>query len=92
MKMSRLAIYVLSIVGMGFFMSHFWWPTFWGGAVAWPIAGACAISCIYGGIIGRSQEGNPVHKAILLAAAVIGGIILLGITLSAIFIFVPAMG
>jgi len=53
---------------------------------------ACAISCIYGGIIGRSREGNPAHKAILLAAAVIGGIILLGITLSAIFIFVPAMG
>ena len=91
MKKISFATYILSIVGVAAFMSHFWWPTFWGGAVAWPIAGACAIASIYGGIIGRSQEENTVHKAVLMAAAVIGGLVLLGITLSAIFLFVPAI-
>ena len=86
-----IATYIVSMVGLAMFMSHFWWPAFWGVYVAWPIAGFCAIFSIYGGIIGRSQTENAVHKAGLLAVAIIGGLILLGLTLSAIFLFAPQM-
>lgn len=54
-----------------------------------PIAGACAIFCIHGEIIGRSQAPNELHKAHLTAATVAAGLVLLGLTLSAMLIFVP---
>ena len=95
MKKMSLATYIVSVVGLGVFMSHFWWaissrPIAENAAVAsWSIAGACAIFCIYAGIIGRAQTEEKVQRAMLTACAVVGGIILLGVTLSAIFLFVP---
>ena len=53
MKKMSLATYIVSVVGLGVFMSHFWWaissrPIAENAAVAsWSIAGACAIFCIY---------------------------------------------
>ena len=90
MKRIVLAPFIVSIVGIALFMSHFW-ASYPACAPLWSLAGASAIFCIYSGIIHRSEVENAVHKAVLMAAAVIGGIMLLGIILSAIFIFVPRM-
>ena len=86
-----LAPFIVSIVGIGLFMNHFW-QTGISASVVWALAGASAVYCLYSGIIHRSMVGNPQQKAILMAVTVIGGVILLGITLSAIFIFVPGIG
>ncbi len=90
MKRTVLAPFIVSVVGIGLFMSHFWqsFPT---SAVLWSLAGASGIFCIYTGIIHRSETEKALDKAILRAASVIGGVILFGIILSAIFIFVPQM-
>ena len=90
MKRTVIAPFVVSVVGIGLFMGHFWqsFPT---SAVLWSLAGASGIFCIYAGIIHRSETEKATHKAILRAASVIGGIILFGIILSAIFVFVPQM-
>ena len=97
MRRMSLATYIVSIVGLGLFMSHFWWAASnspiaeIAAAASWSIAGACAIFCLYAGIIGRAQVEDRVHRAMLTACAVVGGIILLGVTLSAIFLFVPRL-
>ena len=86
-----LAVFILSIIGVWAYMSHFWTPTGIGGYILWPIAGFCAIFSIYGGIIARSQAENEHTKARLLAATVISCLVLLGLTLSAIFLLIPAI-
>jgi len=70
-------------------MCHFWSPIDVAIPILWPIAGACAIFSIYGGIINRSLTENASQKAHLTAAIVIGVLVLFGLTLSAIFVFVP---
>ena len=91
MKKWTIAVYAVSAVGIALFMGHFWHSNSVAGNVLWGIAGACAIFSIYGGIIGRSTAESELGKASLLAATVIGCLILLGVTLSAIFLFVPAL-
>ena len=85
-----IAVYVVSIIGVSVFMSHFWRdaPV---SVILWLIAGVCAIFSIYGGIIARSHAENEHRKAMLMAATVISGLVLLGLTLSAIFLIVPAI-
>jgi len=85
-----IAVYVVSIIGVSVFMSHFWQsaPT---STVLWIISGVCAIFSIYGGIIARSHVEDELRKSWLLAATVLSCLVLLGLTLSAIFLFVPAM-
>ena len=90
MKKTVLAPFIVSIVSVGFFMNHFW-QSGMTGYVLWGLAGAGAIYCLYQGIIHRSLVEKSHERGMLTAAAVIGGIILLGITLSAIFFFVPAI-
>lgn len=90
MKRKVIAPFVVSVVGIGLLMGHFW-QSFPVSAVLWSLAGASGIFCIYSGIIHRSETEKATDKAILRAASVIGGIILFGIILSAIFIFVPQM-
>ena len=88
MKKMIIAPFVVSIWGLVFFMNHFW-QSYPACAVLWSLAAASGIYCLYAGIIHRSEVENVRHKAILLAVAIIGGIILLGVTLSAIFLFAP---
>ena len=90
MKKMVLAPFLVSIWGLGFFMNHFWQP-YPACAVLWSLSGASGIYCLYSGIIHRSEVENPHHKGVLLAVTVIGGIILFGIIMSAIFVFVPQM-
>ncbi len=85
-----LTTYIASFISIATYMSHFWYvsPV---STVLWIVSGASAIFCIYGGIISRANCENELRKAIYVAAAVVGGLVLLGLTLSAIFLFVPAM-
>ena len=85
-----IGVYIASIIAIGTFMPHFW-TVHPASSVLWIIAGASAIASVYGGIIGRAKVENEHHKAILKASTVIGCLVLLGLTLSALLIFVPAM-
>ena len=89
MNKMGVATFTASVVGVTLFMAHFWSPISIGAGVLWPIAGLCAIFSIYGGIIGRAYAKTEQLKAHITAAAVIGCLVLLGLSLSAIFIFVP---
>ena len=82
--------YILSSIGIATYMAHFW-QTHPASTALWIISSVCAIWCIYAGIVGRARAENERGKAILMAVTVIGCLVFLGLTLSAIFIFVPAM-
>ena len=88
--------YIANVVGLAVFLSHFWFaassrPAVHFAAIAfWAIAVACAIFSIYGGMITRAEMENSTHRAMLLACTIIGGIILLGAILSAIFLLIPS--
>jgi len=56
------------------------------------IAGFCALWSIYGGLIGKAVADDNHEKGRPTAAAVIGGLLLLGLTLSAIFLFSVKIG
>jgi len=85
-----MVVYILSSIGIATYMAHFW-HSHPASTVLWIISGVCAISSIYGGVIARAITESEHKKAMLTAATVIGCLVLLGLTLSAIFLFVPAM-
>ena len=85
-----VALYVFSIIAISTFMCHFWWPNTVAGYILWAIAGSFAIFSIYSGIIrkaGIQEEG--IKKGMASAAAVIGCLVLLGLTVSAVWLIVP---
>lgn len=82
--------YVASVIAIGTFMSHFWWSLSVASYVLWGISGAFAIMSIYGGIITRATITEENHrKGMATAAAVIGCLVLLGLTISAVMLLVP---
>jgi len=84
------AIYVFSIIAVTTFMGQFWWPDTTAGYVLWAVSGAFAILSIYSGLIRRAEireEGT--RKGMVTAAAVIGVIVLLGLTASAVWLIIP---
>ena len=83
-----IAVYILSCIGIATYMAHFWYvhPT---STALWITASVFAIYSVYAGIIGRARAEDERGKAILMAVTVIGCLVLLGLTLSAIFLFVP---
>ena len=83
--------YTASIIALVAYMLHFWWPDSIAANILWPVAGFFAIFSIYGGIIARSHAESEHKKAMLTATAVVGCLVVLGLTLSAIFLLVPAM-
>jgi len=82
--------YVASIIALVAYMLHFWWPTTIAANILWPIAGFFAIFSVYGGIIARAHADTEHKKAVLMATTVVGCLVLLGLTLSAIFLLAPA--
>ena len=85
------AAYLVSILGVGTYMFHFWWYDVAAGNVLWGISAACAIFSLYAGIIVATREDDRVKRGVAMAAAALGGVLLLGLTLTAIFLLVPAM-
>ncbi len=84
-----IVLYIASIIAIGTFMCHFWWPLSLTSYVLWVVSGFFAIFSIYGGIIQRSRIAAGTKRGIANAAAVIGCLILLGLTVSAVMILVP---
>jgi len=65
MNRNNLIAYILSVVAICTYVSHFWHPGI-AGYVLWGIAAACAIACIYCSLAlrGKTEEvtndmGNP---------------------------------
>ena len=84
-----LASYIVSCIAIATYMAHFWGPV---GNILWVISGVCAIFCIYSGIIHRqvitvTDARSAQIRGLLVAGIVIGCLVLLGLTLSAIFMF-----
>ncbi|MDH5695162.1 MAG: hypothetical protein OEZ00_00930 [Dehalococcoidia bacterium] len=92
MKKMTIVTYTVSLVGISLFVAHFWHLGSIVGVILWGIAVTCAIFSIYGGIIGHSQDKSELGKAYLKAATVMGCLMLLGLTISAVFLLVPAIG
>jgi hypothetical protein len=83
-------IYIFSIIAIGTFMCHFWWPATNTGYALWAVSGAFAIMSIYSGIIRRAEiQEEDRRKGMANAAAVIGCLVLLGLTMSAVWLIVP---
>lgn len=85
-----IAVYVSSVIAVLAFMCHFWWPLSVVSLALWIVSGAFAIFSVYGGIIERSRAGDEsIRKGRATAAAVVGCVILLGLTWSAVLLLVP---
>ena len=84
-----LASYIVSCISIATYMGHFWGPV---GNILWAISGVCATFCIYSGKIHRqtiavTDTKGAQLRGLLVAGIVIGCLVLLGLTLSAIFMF-----
>lgn len=87
-----IVIYASSVIAIWTFMFHFWWPHSVASFALWGIAGAFAIFSIFGGIVRRHTvaEGGT-SRGLATAAAVVGCLVILGLTVSAVTIFVPML-
>ena len=84
------AIYMFSIIAVITFMGQLWWPDTTAGYVLWGVSGAFAILSIYSGLIRRAEiQEEGTRKGMATAAAVIGCLVLLGLTVSAVWLIVP---
>ena len=91
MKKQSWATFIVSIIGIGTYLYHLWIAP--PAAIAlWSVATGCAIYCIYTGVIHRhlitaSDADSAAMRGMLTAAVLMSCFVLLGITLSAIFLF-----
>lgn len=87
-----VAIYMSSVVAVVTFILHFWWVTSRVSLALWFVAAAFAVFSIYGGVIERSRvEQSGTRKGRSTAAAVIGIVVLAGLTWTATGLLVPIM-
>ena len=91
MKKHTWATFIVSIVGIGIYLYHLWIvpPA---AITFWSISTGCAIYCIYSGVIHRhiitaSDADSAAMRGMLTASVLMSCFVLLGITLSAIFLF-----
>lgn len=96
-----LLIYAFSVISVTTFMFHFWVIDMSNFGISgadplssvyplWGIAGAFAIFSVFSGIIRRAEvRDNPMQRGMVTAAAVVGCIVLLGLTISATMLIVP---
>ena len=82
--------HIISMVAMVTYLAHFWvQPP--AGAALWVVSAISAIASIHNGMIVRGQSADKARRWMSNSAIIIGCIILLGVTLSAIFLLVPRM-
>lgn len=96
-----LTVYAFSVISVTTFMFHFWAIDTASFSVAntdpltavyplWGVSGAFAIFAVFSGIIRRSEiKDDPTKRGMVTAAAVIGCLVLLGLTISATMLMVP---
>jgi hypothetical protein len=84
----ELKPHIISIISIVTYLSHFWCQA--PASIAlWAVSAASAIASIHFGMIVRGQIADNTRRWMPDSAIIIGGIILLGVTLSAIFLLVP---
>ena len=86
----ELRPHIISVVAIVTYLAHFW-VQLPAGIVLWAVAAASAVASIHHGMIVRGQTADKTRRWMPNSAILIGGIILLGVTLSAIFLLVPRM-
>jgi len=85
-----VSIYMSSVVSIVTFILHFWWMTSTVSLVLWFVSAAFAVFSVYGGVVERSRvEQSGTRKGRSTAAAVIGVVVLIGLTWSATLLLVP---
>jgi len=85
------APFVISTAGILVFLAHFW-PGYPVNLILWVIAAVLGISSVHWGMRSRAQETpDDRNRWMPESASKLGLLILLGLTLSAIFLIVPRM-
>lgn len=84
----EMRVHIFSIVSILAFLAHFWVAPP-GGIVLWAVAATTAISSIHRGMMARGQEQPRSKRWMTDSAVIIGVVILIAITFSAIFLLVP---
>ncbi len=79
--------HIISIVAIVTYLAHFWVQSP-AGIALWAVS---AVASIHLGMIARGQSTDKARRWMPNSAVIIGCIILLGVTLSAIFLLVPQM-
>ena len=80
--------HIISVVAIVTYLAHFWvQPP--AGIALWAVSAVFAIASIHSGMIVRGQSTDKARRWMPDSAVIIGGIILLGVTLSAIFLLAP---
>ena len=86
----ELRPHIISIIAIVTYLVHFW-VQLPASIVLWAVAAASAIASIHHGMIVREQTADKTRRWMPDSAIIIGCIILLGVTLSAIFLLAPRM-
>ncbi len=86
----ELRPHIISIIAIVTYLAHFW-VQLPAGIVLWAVAAASAVASIHHGMIVRGQTADKTRQWMPDSAIIIGFIILLGVTLSAIFLLIPRM-
>lgn len=82
--------HIISIIAIVTYLAHFWvQPP--AGIALWTVSAVSAIASIHFGMIVRGQSTDKTKRWMPDSAVIIGCIILLGVTLSAIFLLAPRM-
>ncbi len=82
--------HIFSVVAIVTYLAHFWvQPP--AGIALWAVSAVSAVASIHLGMIARGQSTDKARRWMPDSAVIIGCIILLGVTLSAIFLLVPQM-
>lgn len=82
--------HIISIIAIVTYLAHFWvQPP--AGIALWAVSATSAIASIHFGMMARGQSTDKARQWMPNSAIIIGCIILLGVTLSAIFLLVPQM-
>jgi hypothetical protein len=87
-----LVLYLVSLIAVATFMGHFWWPDSVVGQMLWAISAEFAIFSIYSGIIRTAEPRDTIiKKAMANAALLIGCLVVAGLTVSAVWLFLPLL-
>jgi hypothetical protein len=82
--------HIISVVAIVTYLAHFWiQPP--AGIALWAVSATFAIASIHFGMMARGQSTDKTKRWMPDSAVIIGCIILLGVTLSAIFLLAPRM-
>ena len=79
--------HIISVIAIATYLAHFWvqWPAW---LALWVTSAVLAISSIHYGMMVREQSTDKTRRWMPISAIIIGCVILLGVTLSAIFLWV----